>query len=67
MSDIPFEDTFEEYITFHKNVVEDAKQISKEILGESSNTSMSDDEFMETHNLIDFDIFLKSMNKRYGI
>lgn len=62
----PYEFTFEEYLSFHNNVVRNAEQNSTEVR-DSENESMSDDKFMKFHNLVSLDEFLNDMNQKYGI
>lgn len=60
--------SFEEYVSFHKSVVKKAEQIAQHNrLRESVKNDISDEEFMESHGLIELDKFLKNMNDKYGI
>lgn len=66
MNKNPFDDTFDEYMAFHQNIMKKANEKTHKIT-ESDDKSIIIEEFMKSHNMIPLDKFLKEMNEKYGI
>lgn len=66
MNKNPFEDTFEDYVAFHNNIMKSLNNSSTK-LTESENVTMTVDEIIKSENLTPIDKFLKDMNEKYGI